>query len=374
MKVLFDTQIFDWQINGGISRYFTELFHRFDKSGDIDLLFKCYHSYNTYIQNSPWLSRKKILADTDFKGKLRLVKKFNEFMNRRYSNAILKAGKQDIFHPTYYDTYFLKRLGQKPFVLTVYDLTHEKFFARNAAVEKTLAQKKLLIEKAAHIVSISENTKNDVVNYYHIAPEKITTVYLASSFGESSSTVSEEEKDTLPADYILFVGSRKEVYKNFIPFVREAAPVIRKLNIHLIVAGGGGLNATETALLKELDIDKQTISFAHVSDAFLKHLYKQAMVFIFPSLYEGFGIPVLEAMQCRCPALLSNNSSLPEVGGNAAVYFDPFKAGDLGGELEKLLLDEAGREQMIAAGTEQATKFNWDITAEQHIQVYKKLC
>jgi glycosyltransferase involved in cell wall biosynthesis len=375
MKILFDTQIFDWQINGGISRYFIELFLRFDKNEETDLLFKCSHSYNTYIQDTKWLTHGRMLKNVEFKGKLRLIKKVNEIMNRRYSNACLKAGKQDIFHPTYYETYFLKHLQQRPFVLTVYDLTHEKFFARNAAVEKTLEKKKTLIERASHIISISDNTKKDIVSYYNIAPEKITTVYLASSFTDKgeNSTVTEVEASSLPASYILFVGSRKEVYKNFIPFVKEAAPVLRKLNIHLVIAGGNTLSDAETSLLKELDIYNRTVSFAHVSDAFLKYLYRKALVFVFPSLYEGFGIPVLEAMQCHCPVLLSNNSSLPEVGGAAAAYFDPFTTGDLGAVLEKIIPDEAGRKQMVIKGTEQSAAFSWDTTADKHIEVYKKL-
>jgi glycosyltransferase involved in cell wall biosynthesis len=375
MKVLFDTQIFDWQINGGISRYFIELFQRFDNNDEIDLLFKCSHSYNTYIQNSKWLTHKRMLKNIEFKGKLRTIKTVNELLNRRFSNACLRQRKQDIFHPTYYETYFLKYLKLRPFVLTVYDLTHEKFFARNAAVEKILEQKKALIQQASHIISISDNTKKDVVSYYNIAPEKITTVYLASSFTETAadSEVNDADAKSLPASYILFVGSRKEGYKNFMAFAKEAAPVIRKLNIHLVIAGGNTLTAAETALLKELNIYNMTISFAHVSDAFLKQLYKNALVFIFPSLYEGFGIPVLEAMQCHCAVLLSDNSSLPEVGGGAATYFDPFTAGDLGASLEKLIRDETRRKQMLIKGIEQAAKFNWDTTAAQHVEVYKNL-
>jgi glycosyltransferase involved in cell wall biosynthesis len=113
--------------------------------------------------------------------------------------------------------------------------------------------------------------------------------------------------------------------------------------------------------------------FSHVSDTFLAQLYKQAMVFIFPSLYEGFGIPVLEAMQCECPVLLSNNSSLPEVGGAAAAYFDPFKEGAMQSSLQQLIKNETERKRMVVAGTEQLKKFTWDATALGHIDVYKKL-
>jgi len=96
-------------------------------------------------------------------------------------------------------------------------------------------------------------------------------------------------------------------------------------------------------------------------------------VFVFPSIYEGFGLPVLEAMQCECPVLLSNNSSLPEVGGNAAAYFDPFAEGSLQEQLMNVLEDKQARKKMIQAGTEQLKKFSWSNTALKHLAVYKKM-
>lgn len=372
MKLLFDSQIFDWQISGGISRYFVELFYRLDKEKSIDLLFKCNHSYNTYIQGTKWLANSPRFTSVKFKGKLRIVKGVNEVLNRRYSNSVLKKGTQDLFHPTYYDTYFLQYIGDRPYVLTVYDLTHEKFFTKSASTDKVLASKKKLIEGAHHIISISENTKKDVIEYYNIPAEKITTIYLAGGFEEKTSATSITEVDGVPKDYILFVGSRSN-YKNFLAFVKEAAPVLASNKISLVIAGGGDLNGGEVSLLKELNIWEQTVALSHVSDVLLQKLYKHAMLFVFPSLYEGFGIPVLEAMQSKCPALLSNNSSLPEVGGDAAVYFDPFIKGDLQSKLSHLVADEAKRKQMVEQGTVQATKFNWDRTAQRHIEVYNTL-
>lgn len=372
MKLLFDSQIFDWQISGGISRYFIELFQRFDKEKSVDLLFKVNHSYNTYIQGTKWLKNSPKLTGVKFKGKLRIVKGVNELLNRRYSNSVLKKGAQDLFHPTYYDTYFLQHIGKRPFVLTVYDLTHEKFFAKSASTDKVLEQKKKLIESAHHIISISENTKKDIIDYYKIPAERITTVYLAGGFEEKTATTTITEVEGMPKDYILFVGSRSN-YKNFSAFAKEAAAVLVKNKVSLVIAGGGDLSGAEVALLKELNIWEQSVALSHVSDVLLQKLYKNAMLFVFPSLYEGFGIPVLESMQCRCPALLSNNSSLPEVGGDAAVYFDPFTQGDMKTKLEMLLTDEAKRKQMVEKGTIQATKFNWDRTAKEHIDVYNTL-
>jgi glycosyltransferase involved in cell wall biosynthesis len=373
VKVLFDTQIFDWQINGGISRYFMEVFNRLKDSNDIELLFKCRHSYNTYIQGTPWLSIRPVLKNLHFKGKLGALKIINQKINRTYSNRELRNNKVDIFHPTYYDPYFLPKLKGTPMVLTVYDLTNEKFNDHTALTTKVLAWKKELIKAAAHIIAISENTRKDVIEYYGVAPEKITTVYLSGGFEEKVLNAERNsDMDNVPQRYILFVGSRGS-YKNFTAFVKEVAPVIKQENVSLVVAGGGPVNGAETALFNEGGIADRVVAFSHVSDILLAQLYKQALVFVFPSLYEGFGLPVLEAMQCKCPALLSNNSSLPEVGGVAAAYFDPLVKGTLQQELQQLLQDEQRRKNMIDAGLEQVKKFNWDATAQGHIDVYKKM-
>jgi glycosyltransferase involved in cell wall biosynthesis len=370
VKILFDTQIFDWQINGGISRYFVELIQRLDKGQDADVLFKCRHSYNTYIQNSKWLVNKPMFKNINFKGKLRLLKTLNQRLNWEYPIKNLKRGSFDIFHPTYYETYFFKHIEKKPFVLTVYDLTHEKFFGKTPSVQQLLERKKKLINAATHIVAISENTKKDVVEEYGIDPSKVTTIYLASSFdpGNKSSATAKD----IPGEYILFVGSRSG-YKNFNGFINEAAPVLKQKNVKLVIAGGGDLSAAEQSLFNKLGIADHIIAFSHVSDDHLKRLYEKALVFIFPSLYEGFGIPVLEAMQCNCPVLLSNNSSLPEVGGDAAAYFDPASEGDLQTILSKLIEDKDGREKMKTDGMLQAAKFSWDNTAKEHIKLYQSL-
>ena len=369
MKLLFDTQIFDWQINGGISRYFMELITRLDVDEDLEVIFNCKHSYNTYIQNTKWLKTSPKLTNVDFKGKLGLVKIANQLVNRQFSNRYLINAKQDLFHPTYYDPYFLKKIGIKPFVLTVYDLTIENYFDGSALTKKVLAWKKELINKASHIIAISENTKNDIVSFYNVAPSKITTIYLAGGFDAISRNDMTTISPPVKKNYLLFVGSRSK-YKNFTGFLPEVAPLLNKYDLDLVITGGGQLTQTEIALLKSLNVHDRTTTFNYISDDRLIQLYKNAMVFIFPSLYEGFGIPVLEAMQCECPALLSNNSSLAEVGQTAAQYFDPLIKGDLKICLEKLILDETLRGQMKADGLLQAQKFSWDITAAKHAEVY----
>lgn len=373
MKILFDTQIFDWQINGGISRYFIEVLNRLDKSKDTEILFKCRHSYNTYIQGTQWLSFKPVAKGIHFKGKLSVLKLINQRINRGWSNRQLKKGHFDIFHPTYYDPYFLEQLGNKPFVLTVYDLTNEKFNDHSPLTEKVLIWKKELISRAAHIIAISENTRKDVVEYYKVPEAKVTTVYLSGGFEKDLLQASAgSEMDKVPSDYILFVGSRVG-YKNYNAFVKELAPLLKEQQLSLVTAGGGSLTVAEQQLISDLGISKQVYSIPHASDRLLVQLYKHARVFVFPSLYEGFGLPVLEAMQCGCATLLSNNSSLPEVGGAAASYFDPFKEGDMRAQLARMLGDPSYITELKQEVDTQLTRFSWEHTANGHIEVYKKM-
>lgn len=373
MKILFDTQIFDWQLNGGISRYFFELFKSLDVNRQITPLFHCKHSYNSYIQNTKWLKTAPFAKSIHFSGKLSAIKLINQRINRSWSNRLLKKGDFDIFHPTYYDPYFLRDLGSKPFVLTVYDLTNEKFNDHSSLTKKVLCWKNELISRASHIIAISDNTRRDVIEYYNLAPEKVTTVYLSGGFATDlvlAQTLPEMEN--VPPDYVLFVGSRLG-YKNYNAFVKELAPILKEHNLSLVTAGGGQFSATEKKLHTELGISKQVYSVPNASDHLLVQLYKKARVFVFPSLYEGFGLPVLEAMQCGCPTLLSNNSSLPEVGGAAACYFDPFKEGDLQIQLAGLLSDSSYQAQLRKEETAQLARFSWELTAAGHIEVYKKI-
>jgi glycosyltransferase involved in cell wall biosynthesis len=367
MNILFDTQIFDRQINGGISRYFIEVIKRLDTDSDNKVMFSCAHSYNTYIQDTKWLKTSAKFQNINFKGKLKLVKEINEIINRRYSDNILKASIQDVFHPTFYDPYFLKLINNKPFVLTVYDLTNERYNDNSVLTRQFIEWKKKLITSANHIISISENTKNDIVSFYNINPEKITTIYLSGGFDKI-----EKISETVPSNYILFVGSRIH-YKNFDGFITMAAGVLIKYDLKLVVVGGGNFTAKEMELLNSLQIYNRIILHPHVSDESLMHFYSNALLFVFPSLYEGFGIPVLEAMQCGCPVLLSDNSSLPEVGGNAAEYFDPFQPDDLKDKLERLVINADKRLLMKQMGLGQISKFNWDITAQNHQKVYQRV-
>jgi glycosyltransferase involved in cell wall biosynthesis len=322
----------------------------------------------------------KFLYGRTFKGKRLLHTLKNQLVadppplnitdiNKKAAIEILKEGDYDIFHPTYYDSYFLDYIGSKPFVLTVYDLIHQVFpeFGLYEKRDKTHR----MLDRADAVLAISESTKNDLVTLFNVPEEKITVTHLANSLQQDEVEVPNDFKNALPEAYILFVGMRG-IYKNFLFFVQVFAALQRQhKNLHVVCAGTT-FNQAENYQFQKLGIANYMHSM-FVSDAELTYLYKHAVAFIFPSMYEGFGIPVLEAFSCGCPVLLSRTSSFPEVAGNAGIYFDPKNAVSMLAALQIVITDNTLRQQKIAEGYTQEKKFSWQTTGNQTIEVYKRL-
>lgn len=367
MKILLDPQIFNAQNYGGISRYYTEVFTRLQAQNDI--LFPCYTVKNVYFKQSTlYAFRQKAYFLY-----LRLLSKCKirrfENTNRRNSNYFKKIARQqqfDLFVPTYYDSYFIKDLGSKPFVLTVYDMIHELFPDYFVNDKMVVPNKKFLMEKATRIIAVSVNTKKDIISLYpDIDSSKIDVVY------HGCAIVVDKPVDSLPEKYILFVGAR-EIYKNFTFLVHAVASLLKNdLELHLVCAGGGAFNPSERELIAELGLDRQIIQMYFNEDE-LGYFYSRAKCFVFPSLYEGFGIPVLESMLCGCPVVLGKHSSFPEVAGNAGVYFDIDSMQDLHNKVQSIIENEALRLEFVVKGLEQARKFTWEKAAKECLAVYKK--
>lgn len=356
MKVLFDYQILATQRYGGISRYFYELISNLSKFG-VETSIKCLFNRNSYFE--------------DFFGK-----KYNPkiekirgrgFINRLYMKLMLRLGHYDIFHPTYYDNYFLSDYKGK-LVITVYDMIHELFPEYFSPDDSTIQQKKQLIYKADHIIAISESTKRDILKLYPDIPEnKISVIYIASNFVSRK----EENRDKrFPNQYILFVGSRYG-YKNYNAFFEAVRPILNENpELSLVCLGGGDFSKEEIELHGQL---KDRVMQMDVNDNTLSYAYSHAECFVFPSLYEGFGIPTLEAFACKCPVVLSNTSSMPEVGGDAAVYINPMDVHDMTKNIERVIYDCDLRNTMREQGLEQLKKFNWEQIAQETAECYRNV-
>ena len=299
--------MFSMQKYGGVTRYFCNLMQNLPHGMEYEL--PIVYSENHYLREMMVSDLKQISCMSSFRVKRRVY----YFFNDRLSRKRIKEGEFDLFHPTYYSTCFLKSI-RKPFVLTVHDMIHEKFHELFSPYDRTAEQKNALIDKAEHVIAVSQCTKNDIVDLLGINPEKISVVYHGY---ESFATPANRLFD----NYILYVGERKN-YKNFNFFVKAVAPLLVQNRELKIVCTGMPFSKEELQLFSDEKIQNQLIQLS-ANDSQLASLYKYALSFVYPSLYEGFGIPILEAFKNRCPVCLSNASCFPEVAGKAACYFDP---------------------------------------------------
>jgi len=338
------------------------------------------YSQNDHLAQMPQLNRywthRDNLSDSRFFMDIQRKIHVN-FMNHIFNNqheAIkqLQAQDFDVFHPTYYQPYFLKYLKKRPYIVTIYDMIQETYPDNFDRRDPAPAWKKRLVEDATQIIAISDNTKKDIVKFLGMDPDRIQVIHLASSFNPEKDPPLPRlggEKN-IPEKYLLFCGNRFS-YKNFTFMIKALSPVLKKeVNMHLVCAGGGKFTDSEKKLIREIGLVSRVHNFP-ADDATLVQLYNNAYAFIFPSLYEGFGIPVLEAFSCGCPALLSNTSSLPEVGGDAALYFDPVDGASLADSVERIIADESIRANLIARSRERAKLFSWEKTAAMTKKVYE---
>lgn len=346
---------------GGISRYFANLNNGLNKQPGFSSSISILYSENEYIKDLNF-PLNNALGHRLFSGHNSRIYRWN----RRYTNILLKTSKYDIFHPTYYDPYFLGRI-KCPFVLTVHDMVHELLPQIFLDAEEVASRKKTLITAANKIIAISEHTKRDITRFYPEAESKISVVhhgYCKTNYGTSALI--------LPEKYVLFVGERWH-YKNFLKSIAAISNLFLKdKHLMLVCAGGGPFDKKETALFDELDISAQCMQM-NANDAELGQLYREARLFFFPSLQEGFGLPILEAFAADCPVVCSNTASLPEVAGDAAYYFDPEDGPGMINTVEKVLYDSELQVKLKTAGQKRLRSFTFDTCLKNTISVYRSL-
>lgn len=360
MKVLYDYQIFRMQRYGGISRYFTNLIRC--AQGD-EAVVPCYHSKNYYYN--------KLTGGYDHKYESMVFEQLNDAVSRFLTRRRLRKGDIQIFHPTYNNLYFIKNITNQKVVITIHDLAVERYPQRFKDHKAFIEKREKLIEAADHIIAVSNNTKNEIIDYYGVSPEKVTVVYhgLPRAFGKVKIHLR-----GLPEKYVLYVG-RRDGNKNFERFIKAFAKLSAKDDqLYLICVGGGTFTEEEQAVLGTLGIERK-VQQRNLNDAVLAACYQQAAFFVFPSLYEGFGIPILEAFTMKCPVLLSDIGSFREIAGEAGHYFDP-RSVDSMAALMGWAMDEAHEAELlekVGRGYEQVTDFTLERTYLSTQAVYERL-
>ncbi len=362
MKVLYDHQMFSLQKYGGVTKYFCELIKNLPKNCEYDISVA--FSDNHYLKDDQAFFKKRFFAlpSPQFKGKGFLMRQIY-LLNQFYSAREISSKKYDLLHPTFYNNYFIEIL-KDPFIITVHDLTAFKFKDSYLKDDPFRSQMEKVVKKANRVIAISENTKKDVIEFFKIKPEKIDVVHHGYNTSETTAQVNKYGR------YILFVG-RRDGYKNFKRFATAISNLMQKDKDLKLICVGGKFNKQEITDLKDLKILQQVFALS-VDEKTLNNLYACALVFVYPSFYEGFGMPILEAFANNCPVCLSDTSCFPEIAGEAGIYFNPSDKESIMFSITKVLNDPKFRNEMILAGKKRLNQFSWKKTADETLVSYQK--
>jgi glycosyltransferase involved in cell wall biosynthesis len=274
----------------------------------------------------------------------------------------LRIERPDIYHATYYAD--LGRRTKARRIVEVYDMIHERF-PELFPGDDTPALKKQVVAGADRIIAISHATKADVVELLGVSPDKIDVVHLANSLTHVVT-----EPSAVPAPYVLYVASR-QAYKGY-PTLLAAYAASKRVreSLRLVCFGTKPFSAAEREDFDRLGIGDR-VDYHAGDDAMLARLYQHATMFVYPSLYEGFGLSPLEAMHYGCPVIASRSSSIPEVVRDGGMYFTPGNVEELRAAMEQLLDDSALRSDLIARGRANEQAFSWDRCYEQTLATYR---
>lgn len=370
LRLLYDHQMFALQRFGGISRIYVELMRRLSDRPDCAVYWDRGYHLDGYDVS-------------DFQGRLARYwslerppiglgrwprERINRHALRWFARTIW--GGVDVYHPTYFDAGLASIPRTKRLAVTVYDMILERFPAEQARFRATVAGKRRLVERADVVFVISEHTRADVVELLGVDPAKTVLVYPASDMARVDA-------EPLPVGlaerpFLLYVGPRTR-YKNFGVLqeaFRRSDRLRRELRV-ICLGGGAGFLEPEQAYFREHDVADNFVQVTG-DDRLLKALYERAVALVTTSRYEGFGIPPLEALEVGCPVICCPVSSLPEVVGDAALFFDPDEPDQLAEQVYQLLDASTLRADLIARGHVQAAQFSWDRTAEATLAGYRQ--
>lgn len=363
MRILYDYQGLTQQV-GGVSRCFCEYINELSK--DNEVIISCPHTRNIYMQE---ILGQKPSALMRFPYCKELMRKIAVPLNMASSYYAVKNNDFDIFHPTMDWVFYYRNIIRKPYVLTIHDLIPEIYFAKepekHRRLEKWLSIRKECLKGASRVMCVSEHTKKDLLHYYEfLDPKKIDVVY------HGIHPFNGQYVENRLGRYLLYVGQRG-AYKNFRFSVEALMPLLREQQDLRIVCTGSPFSADEKGFLSQLGLYNRIICVGFVDEIMLSSLYHNSLAFIYPSKYEGFGIPILESFINGCPACIADATCFPEVGGNAVSYFNPDDRESILQSVTKIVNDKDYAEELRLKGYARANQYTWKAAADKVLDCYK---
>lgn len=366
MKILYDYQAFTLQFYGGVSRYFVEIAKRLSRAEDTELHVFAPFYINHYLQelDAGVVAGRQVAKAPKAAGRL-----FNIY-NRLAMRYQAASFNPDILHETYFSKHSVPLRDNQARVVTVYDMIHERFPEYFAAWNKTSKNKRLAIERADHVICISENTRRDLLDLTDTDGDKVSVVHLGFDAHQSNGSSPERLVDE---PYLLHVGIRSG-YKNFQRLLEGyAGSRTLRENYRLVCFGGGDFSHAEIQRFKNLKLPTDRLIWMGGSDSVLTNLFRHATAFVYPSLYEGFGIPSLEAMAHDCPVICSGGGSISEVVGDAGEFFNPLDSSAIAHAVENVTCSPSRVAELRALGRQRIKNFTWEQCASRTHDVYSSL-
>jgi len=383
MRIAFDHQAFCRQIAGGISRYYCRLAEELLlQDQQVGIFAPIYR--NVYLKDLPT----QLVHGRSVKNYPPKTAGMCVAANGLVARSMIRRWHPDVVH----ETYFHKQgacSDKTPTVITVFDMIGELDAQEqsNHPINFKNTDKYKAIMRADHVICISEHTRQDLVRFFDVQKNKMSVIHLGcdlplqehindsvrDSSGDSRSNSVRELNPKTSRPFLLYVGLRAG-YKNFAAMIKAiAASSMLMRDFDLVAFGGGAFTLSEQQILTSLGFDPQRVRQVGGTDQDLNLLYRQAAAFIYPSTYEGFGLPPLEAMARQCPVVSSHKSSMPEVIGDAAEFFNPSDTDSIKFAIEQVVFSEDRKQELIQKGNQRVAQFAWSACAEKTLSVYKAL-
>jgi glycosyltransferase involved in cell wall biosynthesis len=364
MRILYDHQVFSLQDAGGASRYHYELIRNLQASNEVEV--ELLMGLTASVMPFAGLERDRTRVFARSTG---IKPGLARYATNELFSSLLGPlrGKFDIYHPTLYRA--LPWVRRRRVVVTHHDCTHERFPQLFSNAASIVDSKRKLFAQADAILCVSTSSRDDLLHFYQVAEEK-THVVVHGFSPLQLPPDGELDKGAPDVPYLLYVGSRTG-YKNFPALLEAFARSGLAADYRLLVIGGGAFSAEEQANIASLGISAAITLIPKADEATLARAYRNAALFVYPSLYEGFGFPPLEAMSLGCPVLVNRTSSLPEVCGDAAFYFDSSDPDALAHALVSSLGDPESLKAKRRLGEQQVRLYDWSRSARNTLSVYR---